>query len=295
MQAYTPPVDQPPPLADDSKFGGFWIRFAAHVVDGFVIGLITLLIVVAIAVAANLGPSAADLLGLAIIAVGQVYHAYFVSSRRMATPGKRLCGVYVTDLEGRRLTFWRALWRNLASFFSYVTLYLGFVMAGVTERKQALHDKLAGTLVHRQPGSSAIGVIVVVVALCVMVPVIGIVAAVAIPAYQDFTYRGKMALVHGAMAGLKEPIAVYRKEKGAWPTTWEQLGVPNPAGEMSANARSVLTDMRLGKEGQVIADLRIMSSDGELRLTPKLSGDVVEWDCSSSEKVRKYVLASCRK
>ena len=295
MQTYTPPVDQPPPLAAESHFGGFWIRFAAHLVDGFIVGFITLLVGIAMVFAVNVGPSAENVLWLAIIAVGQVYHAYFLSSKRMATPGKRLCGVYVTDLHGRRLTFGRALWRNLASFFSYVTLYLGFIMAGVTERKQALHDKLAGTLVHRQPGSSSTAVIVVVVALCVMVPVIGIVAAVAIPAYEDFTYRSRIALVHAAMGSLKEPIAVYQREKGAWPANWEQLGVPNPANEISPNARSVLTGMRLGKQGEVIADVKIMSWDGEVRLTPKREGDVVNWDCTASEKIRKYVLASCRK
>lgn len=295
MQAYTPPVDQPPPLAAESHFGGFWIRFAAHLVDGFVIGFITLLIGVAIVLAVNLGPSSIDLLGWVIVLVGQIYHAYFVSSRRMATPGKRLCGVYVTDLDGRRLTFGRALWRNVASFFSYATLYLGFMMAGVTERKQALHDKLAGTLVHRQPGSSATGVIVAVVALFLMVPVIGIVAAVAIPAYQDFAYRSRMGLVHAAMGSLKEPIAAYQKEKGAWPTTWEQLGVPNPANGISSPARTVLMGMRLGQQGEVIADVKIMSLDGEVRITPKREGDVVNWDCTSSEKIRKYMIASCRK
>ena len=56
-----------------------------------------------------------------------------------AWAGKRLCGLYVTDTAGHRLGFGRALWRNVAALFSYLTLYIGFFMAGFTGRKQALH------------------------------------------------------------------------------------------------------------------------------------------------------------
>lgn len=293
--AYVPPVDRPPPLPPASNYGGFWVRFAAHLVDGFLVGLIALLVSLAMALAAELGPAVLEALPFAIIVVGQIYHAWFVSSKQMATPGKRLCALYVTSLDGRRISFGRALWRNVASFFSYLTLYVGFFMAGFTERKQALHDKLAGTVVHRQPGRSSTAAIVIIVALCVVVPIGGIVAAVAIPAYQDFTVRSRIALVHGAMMSLKEPIEKYALEKGAWPDSWEQLGVADPTGKMSASAREVLQEMRLGRQGEVIAAVRVMGRDGEIRLTPRRAGDAVQWDCSSSERVRKYVIASCRK
>ena len=51
---------------------------------------------------------------------------------KMATPGKRLCGLYVTDADGHRLSFIHALGRNLAALLSYLTLYIGFFMAGFT-------------------------------------------------------------------------------------------------------------------------------------------------------------------
>ncbi len=53
----------------------------------------------------------------------------------------------MTDLAGRRIGFGRALSRWLAALLSYLTLYIGFFMAGFTARKQALHDYVAGTLV----------------------------------------------------------------------------------------------------------------------------------------------------
>jgi uncharacterized RDD family membrane protein YckC len=60
-------------------------------------------------------------------------------------------GLAVTDLAGNRISFWRAtvrfLWRIISAF---LTLCVGFAMAGFTEKKQALHDQLAGCLVIRK-------------------------------------------------------------------------------------------------------------------------------------------------
>jgi uncharacterized RDD family membrane protein YckC len=69
------------------------------------------------------------------------------SSSRQATVGKIALGIEVTDLEGNRLSFGRALGRNLAKIISALILYIGFIMAAFTKRKQALHDMIASALV----------------------------------------------------------------------------------------------------------------------------------------------------
>jgi len=55
----------------------------------------------------------------------------------------------VTDLDGERLSFWRASARHFGKFISIATLFLGFVLAAFTARKRALHDLLARSLVVR--------------------------------------------------------------------------------------------------------------------------------------------------
>jgi len=75
------------------------------------------------------------------------YFAIFESSPRQATPGKMLMGIFVTDLEGRRLTFPRALGRILSKILSKMFCYIGYLIALFTERNQGLHDMIAGTLV----------------------------------------------------------------------------------------------------------------------------------------------------
>ncbi|MBF8305743.1 MAG: hypothetical protein HW398_931 [Acidobacteria bacterium] len=298
--AYTPPVDQPPPSAvAELPYGGFWVRFAAHFVDGFIIGIAMVVITVVWALVTSFQSAVAtnDLLGLVMLVVGQVYHAYFVSSAKMATPGKRLCGLYVTDLEGHRLSFGRALWRNVAALFSYLTLYIGFIMAGFTERKQALHDKIAGTLVHRQPGSSAAIVIVIVLVLFFGVAVIGILAAIALPAFQDYSVRAKMSEVIASMDAVKTPIAEYAANKGQWPTTWEQVesaGGTNPMRRVTENTRALVEDIRLEQGGAVVSTVKIQGKQGQIRLTPRQAGDQVEWTCTSSPEIRKYVPVACR-
>lgn len=78
-----------------------------------------------------------------------LYYAYLESSSRQATFGKMLLSVRVTDLEGGRISFGRATGRHFAKYVSAFTLLIGYIMAGFTEKKQALHDMLAGTLVVR--------------------------------------------------------------------------------------------------------------------------------------------------
>ena len=56
----------------------------------------------------------------------------------------------MSDTEGHRISFGRASGRYFAKIVSTVILLIGFLMAGWTSRKQALHDLIAGTLVvHR--------------------------------------------------------------------------------------------------------------------------------------------------
>jgi uncharacterized RDD family membrane protein YckC len=58
-------------------------------------------------------------------------------------------GIRVTDLDGGRISFGRATGRYFGKILSGLILGIGFLMAAFTERKQALHDLLAGTLVVR--------------------------------------------------------------------------------------------------------------------------------------------------
>jgi uncharacterized RDD family membrane protein YckC len=75
-------------------------------------------------------------------------------SEWQATVGKKALGLVVTDMAGRRVSFGRATGRHFGKMITnIVPVFLGYVMAGFTQKKQALHDMLAGCLVLRRNGS----------------------------------------------------------------------------------------------------------------------------------------------
>jgi uncharacterized RDD family membrane protein YckC len=140
-------------------YAGFWARFAAFIVDRIVVLAVSFAVGFVFAfvlVIANEGDPAilegptGYLLNLAGFIGEWLYFALMESSRRQATVGKMALGIVVTDLYGRRITFGRATGRYFAKIISALILFLGFLMVAWTQRKQGLHDMIAGTLVYRR-------------------------------------------------------------------------------------------------------------------------------------------------
>ncbi len=84
------------------------------------------------------------------IVLNWLYYTLLESSSRQATLGKMALGIVVTDLEGNRISFARANGRYWGKLVSAIILLIGFIMAGFTRKKQALHDIMAGTLVVKK-------------------------------------------------------------------------------------------------------------------------------------------------
>lgn len=76
-----------------------------------------------------------------------LYFAFMESSSLQGTIGKAVFGLKVTDLNGERIGFLRATGRHFGKLLSGVLLLAGFIMAFFTQKKQGLHDMMAGCLV----------------------------------------------------------------------------------------------------------------------------------------------------
>jgi uncharacterized RDD family membrane protein YckC len=72
------------------------------------------------------------------------------SAPQQATLGKMALGLKVTDLQGEPISFARATGRYFGKIVSSLIFFVGFMMTGWTEKKQALHDIMAGTLVVKK-------------------------------------------------------------------------------------------------------------------------------------------------
>jgi uncharacterized RDD family membrane protein YckC len=154
-------------------YAGFWLRFVACLIDGVILGVaifalvIPLLFLTGLAATLERLPHHLDgqisptaiaaivLLALTFVAVAVLlkwlYFAYLESGEKQATWGKQALGLYVTDGAAERISFGRASGRFFAKIISgLIPLGIGYIMAGFTERKQALHDMIAGCLVLRR-------------------------------------------------------------------------------------------------------------------------------------------------
>ena len=157
------------------KYAGFWLRFAAYIIDQFVIGIAGLILavpfiigIVAFGINLSIMNSTDDffnhsgwmmvggiiglivLVALLSVVMKWLYYALMESSKYGGTLGKMAVSIKVVDLEGNRISFGRATKRYFSRIITNMTLLIGYILAGVTQKKQALHDMIASCLVIRK-------------------------------------------------------------------------------------------------------------------------------------------------
>lgn len=191
---------------------GFWKRFAAMVIDGFVTAAASWVVQIPLLMlAAGAGMMGGDMLasggamGIIVLSYGVgiviplFYFAWMHSSGSQASLGKLAVGIKVTRGSGERISFWRAFARYAAYFATVVFSFGigGLVSAfttGLGERRQALHDMICDTLVvdrwaftdrpdlQRRELGVVTWVVIVIGGGLLLLGLLGIVAAIAIPA-----------------------------------------------------------------------------------------------------------------
>jgi uncharacterized RDD family membrane protein YckC len=150
------------PFIGYGEHPGFWLRFAAYFIDAILVNIIVL---PAFAIAIGLVLVASDertngAIGsigfIVVVIIGLVvpwlYCALFESSSKQGTPGKLACGFVVTDINGNRISFGKATGRYFSMIMSALTLGVGYIMCAFTEKKQCLHDMMAGCLMYKKNG-----------------------------------------------------------------------------------------------------------------------------------------------
>ncbi len=154
------------PITESREYAGFWRRVWAGMIDVSLEILVALLLALLIdaifkLVGRALGieqESAAYVTGFTFIVLlavgGWLYAALSESSRYRATLGKRVMHLQVVNANGGKLTFGQASARHVMKFLSLFSLGFGFMMAGWTNRRQALHDMPNDCLVIHVPEES---------------------------------------------------------------------------------------------------------------------------------------------
>ena len=152
------------------SYAGIGQRFLAALIDGIILGIpigilsSVLSAMMAVRVIHRTGKDtsfnpgmAADAIGTFLAGFGMImiisflltwaYFALMESSGWQGTVGKKIMGIQVTDLNGSRISVGRATARLVVKACLSGWFLIGYIMAFFTQRKQALHDLIAGTIV----------------------------------------------------------------------------------------------------------------------------------------------------
>jgi len=167
----TPPSTAGAVYAPQLFYAGFSLRFVAYLIDAVILGIVWAVLLVVVIFASGVAAMLRNLPGnptpdmflrgafvlaiLALIAIITVitwlYYAWMESSPSQGTLGKMAMGLIVTDMQYRPVSFARASGRFFAKFITgLIPLCIGYIMAGFTAKKQALHDMIASCLVLRR-------------------------------------------------------------------------------------------------------------------------------------------------
>jgi uncharacterized RDD family membrane protein YckC/type II secretory pathway pseudopilin PulG len=295
------------PASTSPIYAGFWKRAVAYLLDWIV--LYALFFVFALLFGTVLGQ---DLSGnvysqprpwVALqLVVPWLYYALMESSPKQATLGKMALGIRVVDLAGRRISFLRASARFFGQILSSMIFCIGYMMAGFTRRKQALHDMIAGCLVVNRsfapddalvvpPRRPMSGAVIALIVIALMIPIAGILAAIAIPAYQDYRVRARLAEV--ANVGNAATRAVndfYAAHNNTLPDDIGATGFSDSGRYVDAvtfdgaNRMIALTTNFAPIEGKHLLYVASSASDA-----PR-----IVWRCTSDDIPERYLPKHCR-
>lgn len=139
-------VQSQPPIDTVIGYVGFWRRLGAAIPDLTIAAIFALIVnyVLELYKIPNHSLYAVFIAGVFFL---MLYSPLCLSSPYRATVGKIAFGIIVVYGNGKQLTFFQALVRELGKYLSLITLGIGFVMIGFTKNKQGLHDLLARTVV----------------------------------------------------------------------------------------------------------------------------------------------------
>ena len=162
------------PLRPVFRYGGFWIRFVAVLIDSVILGVAAsavqmLLLGRAFSPFARMRPDvppdealaavgtmmgALGLSMLVSITMTACYEGFFIS-RVGATPGKMVFGLKVVRPNGAPVTLGRAIGRYFAKWLSSITLLIGYIIAAFDSEKRAMHDMICDTRVIKADSAGA--------------------------------------------------------------------------------------------------------------------------------------------
>jgi uncharacterized RDD family membrane protein YckC len=139
----------------EHRYGGFWIRFVAYLIDAVALSVMNIILGLLLAapflMAVRPGQppvfTAAALIKLLLGTVLGLTYCIFFVGKYGATPGKMACGLKIVTSDNGKVSYMRAFGRYCAQILSAIILCIGYLMIGFDREKRALHDRICDTRV----------------------------------------------------------------------------------------------------------------------------------------------------
>ena len=129
--------------------------------------------------------------------------------------------------------------------------------------------------------------------LMIVIAIIGILAVVALPAYQDYTARAQVSEALTLAEGQKSAVTEYRSDRGAWPTTNAMAGVA------SSISGKYVASVQVGAAGIITATMKSADVNNDIKgktliLTPTDQNGSFTWTCDDGSIEQKFRPSNCR-
>lgn len=127
--------------------------------------------------------------------------------------------------------------------------------------------------------------------LMIVVAIIGILAAIAIPQYQDYTTRAKLSKAHAAVESAKLAVATSLQENGALPSSWASAGL-GTSGPTVTNEVSAFSLPAAGAIQITLANITSDINGSTVTFTPNPGTTAINWTvaCTSTDANVKKVM-----
>ena len=129
--------------------------------------------------------------------------------------------------------------------------------------------------------------------LMIVIAIIGILAVVALPAYQDYTARAQVSEALTLAEGQKSAVTEYRSDRGAWPTSNTEAGVA------SSISGKYVASVEVGAEGIITATMKSSDVNNDINgktliLVPTDNNGSFTWTCNTGDIEQKFRPSTCR-
>lgn len=204
------------------KYAGFWIRWVAVCVDSLILIIPTALLQIAVRLVLGgyvMTNTVSSIVGALVSAVVSCVYFSWMTYNKGATLGKMMVGITVKSDSTEPLSLERVLLREvIGKIVSYLIIGIGFIMAGFTQKKQSLHDKMAHTVVvYKDPSKEHKGTMIFAVILACVLPalaIIGILSSVVLASLSTARMKGQDAATQSNLSMMRSSMEYYYSSNG---------------------------------------------------------------------------------